>query len=171
MCDTYLNVIDSLLESCLYFFNYNVSVWLNTCKQRNAMVSMCVVTVVYRICFYSLNSSWFYCFILFYCKLIYHTSMAPILCLFSSLILFESYITSHNIRFWMTSRKWDNILQLVVIFLVIPPSILRQFTKFAEIKDYTDYGVFQFMNAGYLKKKSNMSASAVCWNASVFVSC
>jgi len=61
VCDTYMEVIDSLLESCLefLFFNCNVSVWLNICKQRNAMVSMCMVTIVSKICFYSFKCSWF----------------------------------------------------------------------------------------------------------------
>lgn len=120
------------------FFNYNVSVLLNTCKQRNAMIGMCMVTVVSKICFYSFKWSLFYCFTFVCYKLIHHTNVAPILYFFPSLILFESYLTCYNIRFWKTIWKWDNILQLVVIFLVIPPSILRQFTKFAEINGYID---------------------------------
>jgi len=69
------------------------------------MVSMCMVTVVYKICFYSFKCIWFYCFILIYCRLICHTNMAPILYLFPSLILFEIDLTSYNICFRMTSWK------------------------------------------------------------------
>jgi hypothetical protein len=125
------------LESCLYIFlNCNISVWLNTCQQRSEMVSMCLVTVVSKICFYSFKSSWFSCFILYYCKLIDHTNIGPILYLYSSHILFENDLTSYHMHFWTTSWKWDKILQQVVILLVFPPSILRQFIKFAEINGY-----------------------------------
>jgi hypothetical protein len=63
-------------------------------------------------------------------------NIGPILYLYSSHILFENNLTSYHIQFWTTSWKWDKLLQKVVILLVFPPSILKQFTKFSEINGY-----------------------------------